>query len=423
MRLSLHHVVGALLLLFSALALIVPNLSNICLFLLVLAGIVSLLRPARLASVERRPTWRRYWPLFLSMTLPAVAVLLHHAGMGDFSFRDYDRPLRLAVFVFVFFAVRTARLEKSCWLSWAWVLAAVLSFGKTWWVTEGGSLPNSGSLGFMAGIAFSNMVLLLAVWLLLSLRGECGRLLLAAKVVAIVLACYVTFMIKTRGTWLALPFYAVFLVWYLRNLRPWQRLLIALLPLVLVGAAATQSGAVRERLYEVRSNLSDYATGTNRNTSVGQRLEIWRASWYMFEEHPLLGVGRENFKPELYRLAAEKRTSADIVELPHSHNAMLFQMALWGVGGLIALLMVYLVPLVYFFRELRHSDPRVRSYAAMGVTMCIGFWAFDLTDVMFFWVILNGFYAINLAIFLVCIDRCKADWTRAREHEMRIAGH
>jgi O-antigen ligase len=137
----------------------------------------------------------------------------------------------------------------------------------------------------------------------------------------------------------------------------------------------------------------------------------------MFEEHPLLGIGRENFKPELYRLAARKLTSPGIAELPHSHNGMLFQMALWGIGGLAALLLVYLVPLVYFFRELRHPDMRVRSYAAMGVTLCLGFWVFDLTDVMFFWVILNGFYAINLAVFLVCMDNCKADWSQPRQGE------
>jgi O-antigen ligase len=82
-------------------------------------------------------------------------------------------------------------------------------------------------------------------------------------------------------------------------------------------------------------------------------------------------------------------------------------MALWGTGGLIAWLLTYLVPMVMFWREFGHSDVRVRTYAGMGVALCLGYLIFDLTDVMFFWVILNGFYVINLAIFFNAIERAK----------------
>ncbi|MBP0597667.1 O-antigen ligase family protein [Herbaspirillum sp. LeCh32-8] len=400
--------IALLLLLFSTLALIVPDLSNACLFLLVLCGAASLLMPASPQALPRAVVWRRYWPLLLALALPALAVLLHQVGAGDYNGRDYDRPLRLAMFLFVFLAVRRLPAGRLDWLPWAWTLAAVLACGKAWIVTDGGSIPNTGSLGFVPGVVFSNVALLLGVWLLLSLRLGQSRWLLVCKLIGIVAACYVTFMIKTRGTWLALPFFAVFFVWYLRSLKAWQKAAILLIPLVLLGAGAMRSDAVGERLAGVRNDLTAYADGGNRDTSVGQRLEIWRASWLMFREQPLWGVGRQQFKPELYRLAGEGKVSASIVELPHAHNGLMFQMALWGSGGLIAWMLVYLAPMVYFARALRHADDVVRTWAAMGMCLCIGFMVFDMTDVMFFWVILNGFYAISLAIFLTAIDHRKA---------------
>jgi O-antigen ligase len=414
MSILLNRAVLLLLLLFSALALIVPGLANACLFLLALCGVAAL---AGRVAIDGQCAWaicRRHWPLMLALALPLLAVVLHQIAAGDFHDRDIDRPMRLALFGLVLAAVLSVPLRQLKWLPWAWMSAALLALGKAWWVTKGGSLPNTGSLGFMAAIAFSNMALLVGVWLLLARGLLHGRLARMLALLAVVLALAVTFMVKTRGTWLVLPFYAIFFVWYLRDLRWWQRVAIILLPLLMLGAAVHQSSMVRERIYAVQSDLQQYASGANRDTSVGQRLEIWRASWQMFIDHPLLGVGRQQFKPELYRLAAQGQVTSSIVELPHSHNGILFQMALWGSGGLLAQLLVYLVPFIYFLRSLRHPDAGVRRWAAMGAAMCIGFWVFDLTDVMFFWVMLNGFYAINLALFVSAIYQGRRAWQQSQ---------
>lgn len=410
MKIALERLVTVLLLGFASLGLVVPGWSNASLFLLALCGVAAW----SLRDGQDAMAWRDYRVLCLVMALPLLAVLIHQVGLGDHRFQDYDRPLRLALFVLVLLALRRLPAARLAWLPWAWSVALVLCFAKAWVITEGGTLPNSGSLGFMAGIAFSNMALLLAAWLLLSLTQAHGRLDLLLRVLAIVLACGVTFMIKTRGTWLVLPFYAVFFICYLRHLKVWHKLLILALPVLVLAVAMAGSSMVRERIYDVHDNLVAYADGSNRDTSVGQRLEVWRGSWMMFQQYPWLGVGRENFKPELHSLAGQGRISPSVVELPHSHNGMLFQMALWGMAGLVAWWLVYLVPLVMFCRALRHPAARVRSYAAMGATMCIGFWVFDLTDVMFFWVILNGFYAINLALFLLGMEHARRAWDDAR---------
>jgi O-antigen ligase len=110
-------------------------------------------------------------------------------------------------------------------------------------------------------------------------------------------------MVKTRGTWLVLPFYALFLTFYLRQLSVTRKIFILLLPLVLVGGAMLSSGMVKQRIYDVGSDIQAYSDGGNRETSVGQRLQIWQASWKLYVDHPWLGIGREGFKPELHEMA------------------------------------------------------------------------------------------------------------------------
>jgi len=351
--------------------------------------------------------WRSYWPLVLAMTSLLLAVFIHQLGIGIFHARDYDRPLRLAMFGVIFFAVLCVPLRQLMLVQSAWTICALLACIKASLITDGGNLPNTGSVGFLAGIAFSNMVLLVGMWALVSLYWCSRTWSTALKLITSMLTLYVTYMVKTRGTWLALPFFAIFFVWYFRAIKGRYKLAIILLPILLLAGAFFQNDMVRKRLYDVQSDLIAYQNGSNKDTSVGQRLELWKASILMFKDEPIFGVGRDDFKKKLTQYAEKNQITPTIIAMPHSHNGMFFHAALWGIWGLIAWIATYLVPLFYFGKHLRHVDSQVRAPAVMGVILCIGFLIFDMTDVMFFWVTLNGLYAINIAIFLACIVKAK----------------
>ena len=89
---------------------------------------------------------------------------------------------------------------------------------------------------------------------------------------------------------------------------------------------------------------------------------------------------------------------------------MLFRsMAILGSFGLLAILSIYLVPGYYFARELRHTDSIVRTAAGMGLVLCLGFFVFGLTDMMFFWSVLGGVYSMSVAAFFACIVKRKKE--------------
>jgi O-antigen ligase len=57
----------------------------------------------------------------------------------------------------------------------------------------------------------------------------------------------------------------------------------------------------------------------------------------------------------------------------------------------------------YFGREMRHEDPMVRSYAGMGLTLCLGYFILGLVDVMLMWGVSDNFYAMLCALLFTCI--------------------
>ena len=73
-----------------------------------------------------------------------------------------------------------------------------------------------------------------------------------------------------------------------------------------------------------------------------------------------------------------------------------------GIGALLAM---YLVPAVYFVRAALCDDGILRTTGAMGLTLCVGFVLFGLTEVMLIIAQTVVFYSVMVAIFTAHIHR------------------
>ena len=65
------------------------------------------------------------------------------------------------------------------------------------------------------------------------------------------------------------------------------------------------------------------------------RLKLWRSTWWMIRDHPLLGVGPGNFL-DAYRTRYVLPTAWEEFELEHAHNILLDHWARLGLLGLMA---------------------------------------------------------------------------------------
>ena len=182
-----------------------------------------------------------------------------------------------------------------------------------------------------------------ALWSSGRLRRLC---LLACLPMALVVV--LTF---TKGAWVALIGTAVLAgVWINRRL-----LLLAFAAVLLAAAGALLTHA--RRLTEM------FAFGPNSTS--GRRILLWRASWNMGKDHPVQGIGLDNF---LYQYPHYRLPGAGSEPfLSHPHNLLLdFWLSLGALG--VAWLIWAIVTVVQLARRCLGLADTERRALALGVT-------------------------------------------------------
>jgi len=203
----------------------------------------------------------------------------------------------------------------------------------------------------------------------------------------------------SRGGWLALPLVLIPVARFGVQIYGRRLLMVGavLLALVVLALAVPATG-VALRIEQALAEVQRYLALGDATTSVGIRLELWKASLMMFAEHPWLGVGRDQFDVALHALAAQGRLQpSPALIYSSSHNDMLHCLATGGLLDFGLLLAMYLAPLRFFWAQLRRPDHGQRALALAGVIVVVAFFAFGLTDVMFWLMMPKVFY-----VMMVC---------------------
>lgn len=410
--LPIEWLVTVLLLIYPVVALTVHDAGNAILYLLLIVSLLTLALRASPDGVKFGDILRQYWPLHLAMASVCLAVLLNQIWSGNFSLKFYDRGLRLAIFPLIFWILFFVPLRHIKLLQWSFFFAVIVAAVKAYIFTEGGHFRD-GNIGFLSIIAYSDITLLAGVLCLVFLGWHKRKIIpvFILSVLACVAGAYTTMLTATRGSWLAVPLLMIFFSFFL-NVKRRQKLLwggALVLALVLIFSWNQQA---RNRFLSTQSDLANYSQGEGRRTSTGIRLQLWGAALKLIAREPVFGIGRENYESSIREMAVRGEVTKDVVLLAHSHNEILFNTVISGIFGLLAILAVYVVPGYYFARELRHEFAEVRTAARSGCAVIISFFAFGLTDLMFFWPVLGGYYVITTGIFLVAIVKAKRGDTR-----------
>ncbi len=189
------------------------------------------------------------------------------------------------------------------------------------------------------------------------------------------IACLVVAVMKTgtRGAWPAMIF--VFLIQFvLLDLSPKKKMLMGLAGILLFVVATFTVPSVKQRIDLTVNDFYSYYEENNHATSMGYRLDFWRIAVKCFAENPIWGVSYQrrseimqqyvNTYPESTSIGNDGRSS--------SHNEILNALSKKGLLGMIAILLLYLVPMRYFIQRLRSSScPQVRHLSLAGTGMVI----------------------------------------------------
>lgn len=335
------------------------------------------------------------WPLAALLAWPLVLKLLRlwHGGLDRLS--TYSWYFLAALLIVPLLRLsRPSRLLIVGSLS----LGALAAFPLALWQVLVEDMPRAG--GHWHFIVFGNLALLLGVLPLFALRAPwmtpAGRVLVLAGAVAGLL---VSWLSASRGGWLALPLLLGVAAGL--ELRPlWQqqrRLLLGVLGggLLLAALAGT---SVAERFAEGWNDLQQYQAG-QVETSLGMRLEMWQVALDMAAERPLLGAGPAAFHQQLLARVQQGHISPRLTEFLHAHNDFLDALISGGIPRLLALLALYLLPLVFFLRRW-HTAGDDRVFALMGALAIGCMMIFGLSESMLFHPVTHRVLAMLLALCL-----------------------
>lgn len=232
------------------------------------------------------------------------------------------------------------------------------------------------------------------MWLLISL-------------IAILCGTGASFLSDSRGGWIALPIIIPFLLWQCRGLFK-KRLVVTLLILLTSSISVfwfSPNASIKVRFDTAVNQVVEYYNGQAKNTSVGLRFEMWKLAGYMFLEHPILGAGRESSFELKESIAEAGKVTRPAIDFTHSHNEVFDSIGYRGVTGLIFLMVIYLVPLLLFYKKIKkyRDSWDIKVYALAGILIPFSFIVFGLTAVLFVHKVAVTMYVFSIAYFWVAL--------------------
>lgn len=389
--------------LFSAIALVVPSGFSLGAVLLLAGGLTTL--------------WRQTWPelrrhdriiiivLFLYFAANVVVNLIHAAPL-----REYDAPLRFLL------AIPALLLLRACppHPAFLWSGLAVGAIGAGFyagWQTL--ILSHDRAAGDTNPIQYGNISLILGVLCLAgiqwSLTQRRAKLWIAFLVAGVTMGILGSMFTGSRGSWLSLPF--VFLVLYACYRRSIKKRYVigglASAVAVCITLYTIPQTEIKARVQLAITETQEYLRSDDAGTSVGARLEMWRMGAMIFPSHPWLGWGKEGYMKRTDELIKAGTVHPIVGDHNHLHNEYLDALVKRGIPGLIAVLMLYLVPFRLFTLHFSRAAPGAQPYAVAGMLLSVCYIVFGLTQA--FLTHNNG--VMILAFMFVIL------WSIMRNHE------
>ena len=113
---------------------------------------------------------------------------------------------------------------------------------------------------------------------------------------------------------------------------------------------------VNGRIMSAVNNIENYINEKNINsnkinTSVGLRLEMWRASQYAIKTHPLFGIGAANHPEFIKKYIEQGEVHPGVGMHSHLHNSFVEVISSKGIVGLIILLMLFYYPVYVVWKN------------------------------------------------------------------------
>lgn len=129
-------------------------------------------------------------------------------------------------------------------------------------------------------------------------------------------------------------------------------------------------------------------------------MQLYETALKIVESHPLLGLGAHGFRDSMQSFANAGMLTPLAAQngKGETHNQFFAYLTDYGIVGGLALLSIYVVPGVLFWKRLSAPAGPANRAALMGLTFVVSFWIFGLTVETFDLKMTVAFYATMIAM-------------------------
>ncbi|NOH55550.1 O-antigen ligase family protein [Vibrio coralliilyticus] len=248
--------------------------------------------------------------------------------------------------------------------------------------------------GFLYSINFGYLSCALSTLSLALFKNKKYRII---ALIAFTFSVSAMLMTLTRGAILALP--ALLLFAYLLNFKSTGiiRGTIGFILLILISTSLYSfSPKIKDRVDYTVYEITNIINGdTQRAASTGGRVMLWTAALEAFKERPIIGLTHPERESLNKQLAQEKIINdwASNVPRGHAHSQYFDMLASGGLLGVVAIILMLIIPFFYFLWNVRDSNA-----AYIGVLFVSSFIVFCFTEVALQQNLISTFYGYMLAL-------------------------
>jgi O-antigen ligase len=360
----------------------------------------------------------RLTPIEWLVLAAIVAWLLHtalSAWLNDIPEQGYDhfrsRQTKWLFFVPIYLYVRQYHLPLP--IFWAGVFLCILVTGIDTlhqFYDNGYSLhkrvDDGGQLALRYGAIIGTMIMISVLPILQCWREQRFRVVALLGLLTLLGFCAVI-IAGTRSAWLALVVFALGSLIWLAWRRTGVRQVLLTCAIVVAGMAALyQLDHVEKRVGAIYDQAADYyseqpeVAEQAKRTSIGVRFELWKIAWQLGGEQIWYGHGPGSFNAIINEEYQQRNWPGHLREFEYPHNQYLAAWATRGLPGVALLLLLSILPFLFFRHWANSSNEELWMIAFAGLILVLSFMIYNLTYDHFEKRAQIAFYVMTLAVLM-----------------------
>lgn len=345
--------------------------------------------------------------LSATLALPLFAIFLGQSFRGQYTWSYYDSPAHILVGLFVLLATAKAGSHVVKWMSYSFPIVTLLAlanilidpnlhWGATRLSTQAVDPLMFGSLSLTFGL-----LSLISI----KLHDHHSKWLILYKLIGFATGIYLSIASGSRTGWLALPIIGFLWLYFNRAKFTLPTKIIGILSiLTFITSAYFLSSNVQQRVDITAKEVLAYQWNTDTpsdNTSVGARISFARMAVFLLAQKPLSGWGDGNFESVINDPALNFSTfeTKKVALEAGFHNDITANMVRSGIWGLIATVALFLIPALFFIRNMRSKYKKQRDVAFLALAFLVCQFVSSLSMEIFNLRYSASFYGLMLAVF------------------------